>query len=314
MGSLGGAAFAWPITARAQPGPIPQIGLLDPGVPHLFAAFLEGMRDLGYEEGRNVAYVRRSTEGKAGRFPEFAAEFVLLEVDVIVTTGPAPVRAVMAATTTIPIVFAAVGDAVGAGLVQSLAHPGGNATGLSFLNTEISPKRLELLHEALPEARRIAMLCYRNSNSNDASATRDAGGRLGIELQVLVVSEPDDFEPAFQAAVAGRTEAINVLASPFFNTNRVRLSELAAKYRLPAMYETSEYVDAGGLMSYGPSLADLFRRAADFVDKILRGAKPGDLPVQQPTKIELVINLKTAKTLGLTVPASILARADDVIE
>ena len=312
---IGGAAALWPFAARAQqPAAMPRIGLLDPGVAHLFAAFLKAMQDLGYEEGRNVAYVRRSAEGHAERMPALAAELVDAKVDVIVTAAPQAVRAAMAATKTIPIVFAAIGDAVGAGVVDSLARPGRNATGLSFLNTEISAKRLQLLHEADPTARRIAVLWDRGSGPKSLNATKEAGRSLGLELQVLGVAEPGEFEGAFQAAAAGGAEAIDVLASAIFNAYRARLVELAAKYRLPAMYETSEYVHAGGLMSYGPSLADLFRRAATYVDKILKGAKPADLPVEQPTKFELVINLKTAKALGVAILPLLLGTADEVIE
>ncbi len=316
LGALFGCgALAWTIAARAQQtARVPRIGLLDPGLAQLFAAFLKGMQDLGYEEGRNVAYVRRSAEGHAERIPALAAELVDLKVNVIVTAAPQAVRAAMAATATIPIVFAAVGDAVGQGIALSLARPGHNATGFSFLNTEISAKRLQLLHEAFPSARQIAVLADGSGPSNSLDATKEAGSSLGLALQILSVSGSGEFEGAFQAAVAGRAEALDVLASAFFNANRVRLVELAARYRLPAMYETDDYVHAGGLMSYGPSLTDLFRRAASYVDKILKGAKPGDLPVEQPTKFELVINLKTAKALGLAIPALLLGSADEVIE
>ena len=312
---LGSAALARPLAVLAQqPAAMPRVGLLDPGIAHLFAAFLKGMQELGYEEGRNVAYVRRSAAGHAERIPALAAELVDLKVNVIVTAAPGPIRAAMAASATVPIVFAATGDAVGSGIVKSLARPGGNATGLSFLNTEISAKRLQLLHEARPAARRIAVLSDSRSTRAGLDETEEAGRGLGLELQILSVVELGEYESAFQAAVAGRAEAIDVLASPYFNANRVRLAELAAKYRLPAMYETSEYVHSGGLMSYGPSLADLFRRAAAYVDKILKGAKPADLPVEQPTKFELVINLKTAKALGIAIPTLLLDTADEVIE
>jgi putative tryptophan/tyrosine transport system substrate-binding protein len=314
IGGLAAGAALWPLAVRGQQAAVPRIGILDPGIAHLFAAFFKGMQGLGYEEGRNVSYVRRSAEGHAERIPALAAELVDLKVSLIVTAAPQPVRAAMAATATIPIVFAAVGDAVGNGIVQSLARPGRNATGLSFLNTEISSKRLQLLHEAVPSAQRVAVLSDRSNPPNSLDATKQAGRSLRLELQILDVADPGEFEGAFQAAVSGGAKAIDVLASAFFNANRVRLAELAAKYRLPAMYETSEYVHSGGLMSYGPSLTDLFRRAATYVDKILKGSKPSDLPVEQPTKFELVINLKTAKALGLTIPPLLLASADEVIQ
>jgi putative ABC transport system substrate-binding protein len=298
--------------AYAQRTTVPRIGLLDPGIRHLFDAFIKGMSDVGYIEGETVYYVWRSGEGRPDRLGAYAAELVQLKVDVIVTAGPPPVRAAMNATSTIPIVIAAHGDAVGWGVVKSLARPGGNVTGLSFLNAEVSPKRLELLHETVPQARRVAILF--DKVASKTSATEDAASKMALQATAIGVAEPEELEGAFEVAIAQRTEIIDVLASPFFNSSRIRLAALAAKYRLPAMYESSEYVTAGGLMSYGPDLAELFRRAATYVDKILKGARPGDLPIEQPTKFELAINLKTAKALGLTIPPSILARADEVIE
>jgi putative ABC transport system substrate-binding protein len=273
------------------------------------------MRDLGYVEGRNIAYERRSSAGRSEPIPQLAAELVQAKVAVIVTAGLKPVRAAMQATSTIPIVFAALGDAIVTGTVSNLARPDRNATGFSFLNTEISAKRVELLHEMLPTARRVAVLFDRNNNTRFNLETAVNSARtMTLEAPVFEVAGPDEFEGAFVAAVAAQAEVINVLASPVFNANRERLIELSARHHLAAMYESAEYVRGGGLISYGPSFFDLFRRAASYVDKILKGAKPADLPVQQPTKFELVINLKTAKALGLTLPQSILARADEVIE
>jgi len=307
------AAAAALVLARAQSasGDAARIGILDPGLPELFEAFFQGMRALGYVEGQNVSYVRRSGGGDPARIPQLALELAALKPDVVVTAAPSPIRAAIKATSTIPIVFV-VGDAIAAGAVKSLALPGGNATGLSFLNTEISTKRLELLHEALPRIRRVAVLWDQTQTA--PSATTNAARLLDLELQLLGVKDAEEFETAFKAAQSGHAEAIDVLASPYFNAHRKRLVELAAMYRLPAIYESSEYVQAGGLMSYGPSLADLFRRMAGYVDRILKGAKSGDLPVEQPTKFELWLNLKTAKALGLTIPPLLLGTADEVIE
>jgi len=304
------AARAWP--AQGQAAPMPRVGILDPGLQQLFAAFVKGMEALDYREGKNVAYVWRSAEGNADRVPALAKELVELNVDVIVTAGT-PVRNAMAATRTIPIVFAALGDAVGMGAVQSLARPGGNATGLSFLNTEIAPKRLQLLHEAFPSVRRIAVL-YDQRGTLNIDATEKAAGALGLSLQILKISSVGEIEGAFRTAAEAGAGAMNILASPFFNSERASLAELALKYRLASMCETSEYVHAGCLLSYGPNLAELFRRAATYVDKILKGAKPGDLPVEQPTKFELAVNLKTAQAIGVTVAPDVVSRADETIE
>jgi putative ABC transport system substrate-binding protein len=311
---LGGTAVGWPLAARAERSALPQIGILDPGIPQFYDAFREGMRDLGYAESRNVEFISRAAEGRVESITRFASELVALKPNVIVTNSALPVRAVQEATSTIPIVFAALADAIAAGAVSNLAHPGGNATGLSFLNTELSSKRLELLLEMLPTVRRIAVLRDLNTPKSWAGATDEAGRGLGATLQVLEVAGPDAFEGVFQAAATARAEALDILASVFFNAHKARLVGLAAKYRLPTMYEHSDFVRAGGLVSYGPSIADLFRRAATYVDKILKGARPGDLPVEQPTRFELFINLKTAKSLGLTIPESFLLRADEVIE
>jgi putative ABC transport system substrate-binding protein len=311
---LGGAAAAWPLAARAQQRTIlPQVGILDPGIPQHFETFRRSMRDLGYVEGKNISYIYRTAAGRAEPVSQFASELVALKPDVIVTNSPVPVRAVKEATSTIPIVFV-LGDAITAGLVNNLAHPGENLTGLSFLNTELSAKRLELLLEMLPNIRRIAVLRDLNTPRIWTEATEEAGRRLGLALQLLEVAGPETFESAHETAVNARAEALDVLASAFFASHKSRLTELAAKYRLPTMYEHDDFVRIGGLMAYGPSIPDLFRRAATYVDKILKGAKPGDLPIEQPTKFALSINLKTAKALGLEVPPSLLARADEVIE
>jgi len=310
------AAAAWPLAAAAQAPAVPRVGLLDPGIALFFDAFTKGMTDLGYADGKTVSYVLRSAEGRAERFAELASELVRLKVDVIVTAGPGAVRAAMQATSTIPIVMAAINDAVGSGVVKSLARPGGNATGLSFLNTEISAKRLEILHEAFPKVRRVAVLWDRNTSQSDLDLepTENSARRIGLETLAISVAAPEEFEDAFRNAAEQHVEAIDVLASPFFNANHARLVMLAAKYRLPAMYGSGEYVRAGGLMSYGPDFAELYRRAATYVDKILRGAEPGDLPVEQATKFELLINLKAANDLGVAIAPAVLASADEVIE
>jgi putative ABC transport system substrate-binding protein len=313
--ALVGGVLAVPFaTFQSTAAASPRVGILDPGLSHLFEAFFAAMRDLGYTEGQNVAYIRRSSEGQSEELSRLASELAEAKPDVIVTAGPVGVRAAMRATSTIPIVFAALGDALATGAVRNLAHPEGNSTGFSFLNTEISTKRVELLHDVAPNARRIAVLRDRMTTGADVKPTLQAAEATGLQAQVFEVTSPDEYEAAFNAAIAARAEAIDVLGSPVFNRNRERLISLAARYRLPAMYEASEYVHSAGLMSYGASLIDLFRRSAGYVDKVLHGAKPADLPVQQPTKFELVINLKTAQALGLTVPQSLLARADEVIE
>jgi putative ABC transport system substrate-binding protein len=293
---LGGAA-AWPLAARAQQRTIlPQVGILDPGIPQHFEAFRRGMRDLGYVEGNSISYIYRTAAGRVEPVSQFASELVALKPDVIVTASAVPVRAVKEATSTIPIVFV-LADAITAGVVNNLAHPGENLTGLSFLNTELSAKRLDLLLEMLPNIRRIAVLRDLNTPRIWAEATEEASRRLGLAFQLLEVAGPETFESAYETAVNARAEALDVLSSAFFNSHKGRLTELAAKYRLPTMYEHDDFVRIGGLIAYGPSIPDLLRRAATHVDKILKGAKPGDLPIEQPTKFDLVINLKTAKAL-----------------
>jgi putative tryptophan/tyrosine transport system substrate-binding protein len=310
---LAGASFAWPLAGRAQQKPMPVIGMLFPSV--IRKAFEQGLRDLGYVEGSNVSIEYRATENP-DRIAEFAAELVSLKVDVIAAGGSQAVRAAQQATRTIPIVMAASSDPIGSGFVASLAQPGGNITGLSLQTPDASGKRLELLKEVLPGLARVAMLL----NPDDPPAllalkeTEAAAEILGIKLQVAEVRSPGDFDAAFVSAVAIRPQALDVLSAPIMSTNAGLIAQWAAKEGLPSIFPYKGFPQAGGLMSFGPDLDDLVRRAPIYVDKILKGAKPADLPVQQPTKFELVINLKTAKALGLTVPQSILARADEVIE
>jgi putative ABC transport system substrate-binding protein len=302
-----------------QPKKVPRIGFLRvaPLEDPLTAAFRQGLRELGYVDGKNIAIEYRSAEGKGDRLPDLAAELVGLNVEVIVVGGgTGPVRQVQKVTNTIPIVFTQVSDPVGAGLVASLAHPGGNLTGLSSVSQDLSGKRLELLKEAIPKASRISVLY----DPNDPAKVAEFKGLevdarpLGVQLQSLQVRNPDEFESAFKAATGAKAAALLVLPSGVTNTHRKRIAELAAKNHLPTVFAASEFMDAGGLISYGPNYADLYRRAATYVDKILKGAKPADLPVEQPMKFELVINLKTAKQIGLTIPQSVLYRADKVIK
>ncbi len=282
-------------------------------------AFLQGLRDLGYLEGRNVVIEIRDAEGKLERLPALAAELVALKVDVILAGGTAQALAAMEATRTIPIVFTAAVDPVADGLVTSLARPGGNVTGVSSLVSELVGKWLELLKQAVPGISRVAVLWHPGTlgerTEKDMLKGAEAAARaLGLRLQFFEARGPADFERAFSDMTRARAGALTVWTSPMFNTERRRLVDLAAKHRLPAVYPWTEVVDAGGLMAYGANMADVFRRAATYVDRILKGAKPGDLPVEQPTKFELVINLKTAKALGLRIPPSLLGRADQVIE
>jgi putative tryptophan/tyrosine transport system substrate-binding protein len=316
---LGGAAAAWPLAARAQQaGKVPTIGVLASGTPashsQWVAAFVQRLRELGWIEGRTVAIEVRWAEGRFERPAEIAAEFVRLKIDVIVTAGP-PVFAVKQATSVIPIVFATVADPLGSGLVASLARPGGNVTGLSLTSPELASKRLEVLREVVPGLRRLAIM----ANADYPPAVREldeveiAAHPLGIETIALKIRQAADIAPAFEA-LKGRAEALYVVGETLTSANRVRINSFALAARLPTMVLGREIVETGGLMSYAPNFASLYRRAGDFVDKILRGAKPADIPVEQPTKFELVINLTTAKALGLEVPATLLARADEVIE
>jgi putative ABC transport system substrate-binding protein len=318
------ALGAAPLVAEAQQAAkVARIGYLSPSLasnPHLRDAFLQGLRDLGYVEGRNIVIEYRDAEGKIERAPALAAELAALKVDVIFVGGGTRVTlGAMQATKTIPIVFTGVGDPVESGLVTSLARPGGNVTGLSALSPELVGKRLELLKQAVPGVDRVAVLwrpgALGERTDKDMLAGADVAARaLGVRLQFVEAQDADEFARAFSEMSSARAGALTVLPSNRFLREHRPIVELAAKNRLPVVYTSREFVDAGGLMSYGANEPDLFRRAATYVDKILKGAKPGDLPVEQPTKFELVINLKTAKALGLTIPQSVLAHADEVIQ
>ncbi len=317
---LGGTAAAWPLAARAQQPPkLPTVGLLVPGTPESHgkwvAAFARRLSELGWIEGRTVAIEYRWAEGRNERMAEIAAEFVRLKVDVIVTSANGTVASKQA-TSVIPIVFAAYGDPIAVGIVTSLARPGGNVTGLTVQPTaELAGKRLDLLREVVPGFRRLSILANVGNRGyqQEIGAIQTAVARFGVEATILEIRRAEDIAPAFEA-VKTRTDALYVFSEPLMNANRVRINTLALGARIPTIFGFREFVDAGGLMSYGPNFADLFRHAADLVDKILRGAKPADLPVQQPTKFDLIINLTTAKALGLSVPESFLLRADEVIE
>jgi putative tryptophan/tyrosine transport system substrate-binding protein len=313
------AMLAMPLAADAQQaGKVYRIGLLSTyETTGAWEPFLQGLRELGWAEGKNIVTERRFSEGKQERWRDLAAELVRLNVDVIVTLRTPATLAAKNATTTIPIVMAAVGDPVGAGLVGSLARPGGNITGLSLLNPATAGKRVELLKASVPGATRLAVLGLRDpANPWTELMVREIEGAartLGMQLQRVEVEGPTDFEAAFGAATRGRAAALLVLEDALMSAHTPAIVGLAAKNRLPAAYGLRQFVDAGGLMSYGANAPDLLRRAATYVDKILKGAKPADLPVEQPTKFELVINLKTTKALGLTIPQSVLGRADEII-
>jgi putative ABC transport system substrate-binding protein len=313
--------FAVAVIADAQQaGKVPRIAYLSAATASSqvtqLDAFRQGLRALGYVEGKNIVIEERYAEEKQDRLSEFAAELVRLKVDVIVTGGPTVTRFAKAATSTIPIVMAFDIDPVGSGFVASLAHPGGNITGLSGLGPELSGKQLELLKEIVPKLSRVAVLGNSTQPGNAPSLreTEAAAREFKVQLQLLDVLKPKDIETAFQAAVKAHADAVLVLGNPFLGAHRKQISELAVKNRLPAMYPQSEFVEGGGLMTYAASRTDLFRRAATFVDKILKGAKPADLPVEQPTKFEFIVNLKAAKQIGLTIPPNVLARADKVIK
>jgi len=318
-----GLALAPLAVGAQQAAKVARIGYLSTNLatnPHIQEAFRQGLRDLGYVEGRNVVIEYRDAEGKYERLPALAAELVALKVDVIVAAaGNNLAMAAKQATRTIPIVFAAVSDPVAFGLVTSLARPGGNVTGTSVISSELVGKRLELLTQAVPGVSRVAILWLPGAlgerTEKDMLQQADVAARaLGVRLQFVEARGPADLDRAFSDMTRARAGALTVLPSNMFLREHRRLVDLAAKHRLPAVYTVKEYVDAGGLMTYGPNLADVVRRAATYVDKILKGAKPAELPVEQPTKFELVINLKTAKALGLTIPPSVLGRADQVIE
>jgi putative ABC transport system substrate-binding protein len=320
--SLAGALAA-PLAAGAQQGTkAARVGYLAgdlTGGPHLTEAFRQGLRDLGYVEGRNVVIEYRDAEGKLERLPALAAELVALKVDVIFAVGTLHALAAKQATKTIPIVFAAATDPVTDGLVTSLARPGGTVTGLSILAPELVSKRLEQLKQAVPGVSRVAVLWHPSGQgertAKDTLTVAEATAHaLGVRLQFVEVLGPENFDRAFSDMTRARAGALTVLPGTMFIIEQRRLVDVAAKNRLPAVYGLRDFVDAGGLMFYGANTSDLFRRAATYVHKILKGAKPGDLPIEQPTKFELIINLKTAEALGLTIPPSLLARADQVIE
>jgi len=315
---VSGTALAWPLTARAQKsGKIPTVGFLGATTPSVWsafvAAFLQRLRELGWIDGSTVAIEYRWAQGRDELYAEFAAEFVRLKVDVIVTAGTDATIALKKATSEIPIVFAAVGDPVGTGLIASLAHPSGNVTGLSNEQADLAGYRLELLHEVVPSVRRVALLGNIGSPLIllEMKAAEEAAPKLGLDVFRLGVRKTEDIESAIES-VKDRADALYVCTDPLISTNRVRINILAIGEKLPTVNSFREYVQAGGLISYGPNFPDLFRRAGDFVDKILRGVKPADLPVEQPVKFDLMINTTTAKVLGLTIPEKILVRASEV--
>jgi putative tryptophan/tyrosine transport system substrate-binding protein len=303
-----------------QAAKVPRIGILELGSPSASAdshkAFQEGLRELGYVEGKNMILEYRYAGGKLALLPELATDLVRLKVDAMVTRSTAAIRAAKNASKTIPIVFAAAGAPVEDGLVSSLARPGGNVTGLALLSAELDGKKIELLKEAVPKVTRVGFL-WTVGNARGDLRVREveaAAKTLGLRLQSLGVTGSDDFEKVFEAAKNAGVQALTVVPSPLLFTHRALIFDFVTKNRLPAMYSTSDFVEAGGLMSYGPDLLDNWRRAATYVDKILKGAKPADLPVEQPMKFELVINLKTAKQIGLTITQSVLYRADKVVK
>jgi ABC-type uncharacterized transport system substrate-binding protein len=316
-----GAAACIPRLVRAQaPAKVRQIGLLSPFSPSdtalWFQAFRLGLRDLGWIEGRNIGIEYRYAEGRNDRLPDLAADLVRLKVDVIVASVAIDTLAAQKATRAIPIVMASPTDPVGSGIVESLARPGGNVTGLSQMTPEMAGKRLELLKDMVPKLSRVAVLWNPRGAGSPLSwkALQLPARQLGLQLHSLEVRSPDDFDQAFEDATRARAGALFIAPDPMMPPNLKRIADLAAKSRLPSIFQWWEFADAGGLVTYGPDRADMYRRAAIYVDKILKGTKPGDLPIEQPTKFELVINMKTAKALGITVPQSVLFRADRVIE
>jgi putative ABC transport system substrate-binding protein len=316
---LGGAAAAWPIRAWAQQPPMRVIGFMGSGTAaaqtQWTATFVQRLRELGWTEGRNVTIHYRWAEGRGERFAEIAAEFVRLKVDLIVTHNTPPVLAAKQATSVIPIVFATAGDPVGSGVVASLARPGGNVTGLSSQTGDTAGKRLELLREVVPGLRRLAILADAGNPFavRDASEVQEAGRSIGVEATTFLIRQAEEVDPTLDT-IKARAQALYVVPVPLIFTHRVRINNFALVARLPTMHSVREYVEAGGLMSYGADWSDMWRRAADIADRILRGAKPADIPVEQPNKFDLVINLKTARALGLTIPPTLLTRADEVIE
>jgi putative ABC transport system substrate-binding protein len=319
--ALSAMLFALSFPAEAQqPKKVLRIGFLSTNplssVAARTEAFRQGLRELGYVEGKNIIIEWRDADGKLDRLSERAAELVRLKVDVIVTAAPAPTRATKEATVTIPIVMAFDNDPVGNGFVASLARPGGNITGLSTYYPETTGKQLELLKEIVPQLSRVAVMGTSTipGNAQQLKETELAAGAFGVKIQYLDVLKPKEVESAFRGASKARAEALLALGGPVLNSQRTQVVELAVKSRLPAVYWRSDFVEAGGLMTYGVNLNDLYRRVASYVDKILKGAKPADLPVEQPTKFEFIINLKAAKQIGLTIPPNVLARADKVIK
>jgi putative ABC transport system substrate-binding protein len=316
---VGVLLFAASLGVDAQKaGKLYRIGVLDTTPMALnianLDAFRQGMREFGYVEGQNFVIEYRSPEGRANRFPDLAHELVRLKVDLILTRGTPAVIAAKNATRTIPIVMAASGDPLGVGVVTGLARPGGNVTGLSAFTAEVSGKRLQLLKEAVPKARRLAVVLDRGAPVTQWQATEKAARSIGLHPQVLYIGKTEDLGPAFDAAVEQRADVVLVGLGPVMQNNVGRVAELAGRHRLPSAFISREFVVAGGLMAYGVSYPESYRRAARYVDKIFKGANPADLPIEQPTKFELVINMKTAKALGLTIPPSLLVRADHVID
>ena len=328
LAGTGAVLLAAPLAAEAQlSGKVPRIGCLWPTSPSdtsrnpsdlatLFAAFREGLRELGYVEGQTIKIEPRWAEGNYDRLTGLAADLVRLKVDVIVTYGTPASQAAKRATDTIPIVMAAIIDPVASGLVASLARPGGNLTGQSMMSPDLAEKQLEILKTVVPKVSRVAVL-HNPANPGNAPQVRhaqDAARALGVRLQLLGASSPSEIDSAFAAMTNEQAGAVIVLVDAVLQNHRTRITDLAARHRLPTVYGLSEYAEVGGLLAYGPSRLDMFRHAATYVDKILKGAKPGDLPVEQPNKFALVINVRTAKALGLTIPPSLLQRADEVIQ
>jgi len=321
LAALGGAAAAWPLAARAQQPAMPVIGLLDPRSPDAMAdrlrAFRLGLKDVGYVEGENVTIIYRFAEDQNDRLPELAAELVRRQVTVIAASATTAAPAAKAATTTIPIAFIAAEDPVRLGLVASLARPGGNLTGINFFSSELAAKRLDLLHELLPRAARIAVLVNPANATNTASILRDveaAARPIGLQVQVLNASTGPEINAAFENVGRDRPDALFVGPDTFLIARRIQVVQLAAFHRLPAVYPARDFLEVGGLMSYGTNIMDAFRQLGIYAGRILKGAKPADLPVVQSSKFELVINAETARMLGLTVPDKLLVAADEVIE
>ena len=304
------------VAAAQTASKIPRIGVLSerPAPDPMVAAFLEGLGELGYVEGRNIVIERRHGQGASDRYPGLVAELIGLKVDILVVGGSVATRSAKAATTTVPIVFTSVGDPVAAGFVRSLSRPGGNATGLSNISADLGGKQLELLKMAAPKISRIAVLHDPLSSGPALNVVRDAARTLGLQLQLLEVRHATELPRVFSTAASRRADAILAISSPVIGNALPEVSKLAAMNRLPSIYSRSEFAEEGGLLAYGPSFSINYRRAAAYVDKILKGAKPGDLPVEQPTRFEFVVNLNTAKALGLVMPPSVVQRADRVIE